>query len=277
MNTPLVSVIVVNWNGLSLLDDCFESLRFQTHSNYEVIMVDNGSVDGSVEHIKSRFPWVRIIQNPRNLGLSIAYNIGIKESQGQLILLANNDIIAEEHFLEELVKTITISKEIGIVGGKIISSENPRELHSFPVRFIPSYRKPWSIARLRCNQDRMEIVETDIIGVCAMMVKREVIEKTGLLDESYFVYFNEDDFCLRAKRAGFKLLYNPRAIIWHKGSATMGKVNLTKIGLFIRGDYDYRRRNIPPLQIIPSVIFAVVFQLVKGLFGVTLGSAQALK
>src|SRR3989304_3063057 len=125
MDTPLVSVIVLNWNGKSLIEDCLNSLIKQVHKNTEIILVDNGSTDGSVELIKSKFrDRVKLIENGKNLGFSGGNNRGIRASKGDYILLLDNDAVAAEKWIEELIKVVEEDNRIGMWASKGLSYEN---------------------------------------------------------------------------------------------------------------------------------------------------------
>lgn len=266
MRNPTVSVIVVNYNGKRFLNNCLTSLKSQTYPVTEVILVDNGSSDGSVEFVEEKFPWVKIVRNKTNLGLTAAYNIGIRKSRCELITLINNDVVLEKNCIKQLVKTITSSETIGIVGGNIVLYSNPKVVQSFPSRFLPSCKLPWTAIPVKPKSKLTHEIETDIVGLCVMMVKRELIEKIGSIKEDYFMYFNEDDFSLKARRAGYRLLLVPTAFVRHYGSVTIGKISLRKISFFLKGEVAFRRMNLKAWEILPSLIFAVMIQAIQHFF-----------
>lgn len=255
MTYPKVSIVVLNYNGKKFLKNCFESLKNQTYSNYEVIMVDNASTDGSVEYVQESFPWINVIRNERNLGFAGGNNVGIKNASGDLIVLLNNDALADTKWLEELAKTILSSAEIGIVGGKIYCSRSDKVWFAGG-NFFPSPYKPW-LLNVRKGDDQMR--EVDWITGCAMMFRREVIEKTGLLDDGYFLYFEDVDFCLQAKRAGFKIVYNPNAIVWHEGGGVTKKLGSKKQYIEYQSKFRFIFKNLPLLQIIVTLTLHLVF------------------
>ena len=258
-----VSIVIVNYNGRHFIDNCLKSLMNQTCELLEIILVDNGSQDGSVEFTKQEYPSVKIIQNNYNMGLVAAYNQGIKKSKGNLIILANNDIIVERTCVEHLVWVITSSQNIGISGVRQVSYQKPENTSCFPVKFLPSYKLPWTSIWLNLDQNITSAIDTDILGDCFMMIKREVIQKVGLLNERYYLYLSEDDICLNTRRAGYTLKYVPLAIVRHFAGGATGRLGTRKFILFLKGWLEFRIRNIHPLHMLPALIFTIIFQLIK--------------
>lgn len=266
MRNPTVSIVVINFNGKHFLNGCLTSLMNQTYPLTEVILVDNGSSDGSVEFVEEKFVFVRIVKNETNLGLTGACNIGIKETRCDLVTLISNDVVLEKTCIEQLVRTITSSETVGIVGGNIVLFTNPKIVQSFPSRFLPSCRLPWTAIPVKTRSELAHGIETDIIGLCVMMIKRELIEKIGPISKDYFMYFNEDDFSLKAKRAGYLLLLVPTAVARHFGSATIGRISTRKISSFIKGEVTFRSVNLKAWEILPSLWFAIVIQTIQHFF-----------
>jgi len=252
MSTPLVSVIVLNYNGENYLKNCFESLGSQTYENYEVIMVDNASEDDSIEYVKGNFPWVKVIRNEKNLGFAAGNNWGIREARGDIIALLNNDTIADSEWLEESVRTFEQSENIGITQGKIYSYDEPSKHVSYSYKFFPSYKMPWVTVSNVKNESSAK--EVDVVSGAAMVFKREILDKIGFLDEGYFFYFEDLDFCLRAKKAGYGIVYNPRAVILHKGNGTPDR---RRTELVFRSMFYFIVKHLPLWQIIPFIFFFI--------------------
>lgn len=227
MTKKLISVIIINWNGKKHLSYCLSSLERINYPNFEVIVVDNASIDGSVEYIKKNFSQVKVIQNKKNLGFAEANNIGFKKAKGEYILLLNNDTKVTPNFLTELVRVMESDKKIGAVQPKIIFMDSKRLqaggsfltktgfLYHFGCQKNPDDKK--------YNQP-LEIFSTS--GSC-LLIRRKVIEKVGLFDPDFFCYFEETDFCWRVWLAGYKILYLPTAMIYHKGSQTARRLKLS--------------------------------------------------
>jgi GT2 family glycosyltransferase len=229
-------------------------------------MIDNGSSDGSVEFVEQKFPSVRIVRNKTNLGLTAACNIGIREAKSDLVTLISNDVVLEKTCIEQLVRAITSSEAVGIVGGNIVLFTNPEIVQSFPSRFLPSCRLPWTAIPVKTRSESTYGIRTDIIGLCVMMIKKELVERIGLINEDYFMHFNEDDFSLKANRAGYLLLLVPTANVRHFGSATIGRLSTRKISSFVKGEVTYRMINLKAWEILPSIWFAIVIQAIQHFF-----------
>jgi GT2 family glycosyltransferase len=231
-----LSIIIVNWNGCDITKQCLESIYEQTKEiGFEVIVVDNGSNDLSCETIKNNFPDVRIIQNKENRGFAAANNQGIKESKGDFILLLNNDTIVLDKALEKMLAIAKENREAGIVGCRVLNAD--KSLQSSCFRFpsllnltlaamhldtvFPNHRFFGRERYAKANWK--SITEVDVLTGCFMLVRREAYEQAGLLDERFFMYAEETDWCLRFKRKGWKVLYAPFGEIIHLGGASSRK------------------------------------------------------
>jgi len=242
-----VSIILVNWNGKEDTLACLASLgKFKVKSppageadaKFKVIVVDNGSSDDSVAAIKKSFPEVDVIETGRNLGFSGGNNVGIRralEHGTDLVWLLNNDTVVDENALSALLEAFT-QPDVGVVGSKIYFAPG-REYHKERYEKKDSGQVLWYAGGIidwnnmyashrgvdevdKGQYDKIE--ETPFVTGCSMMVKKQVFEKIGLLDEKFFAYLEDLDFCLRAKEMGYKLLYVPQSIIWHNNAGSSG-------------------------------------------------------
>jgi len=230
MNQPKVSIIILNWNGLEDTTECLESLKQITYSNYKVIVVDNGSQGNDVQVLKERFgDYIHLIENDRNYGYTGGSNIGIRYARSNrssdYILLLNNDTVVDPEFLTEMVKVAEGDLAIGIAGAKIYYYDNPNQLQDIRGKINLWKGEPASllqvvateIRRTEIDKEQYDITrEADWIGGCCFLIKKGALENIGLFDESYFCYWEEVDYCLRARRAGYKVIYVPAAKVWHK-------------------------------------------------------------
>ncbi|MEK7263729.1 MAG: glycosyltransferase family 2 protein [Bacteroidota bacterium] len=223
---PLVYIIVLNWNGKSDTVECLHALRNITYTNYKIIVVDNASTDGSVEAIRAEFSDAEIIVNNENLRYAGGNNVGIKyalQNGADYVLLLNNDTIVEKKFLAELVQRAENDKRVGIAGSKIYYYGDKNRL--WYAGGIIEWKKGWishrGIRELDTQQYNMDS-ETDYITGCCMLVRRNVIEQIGILDEAYFIYGEDADWCMRVKNANFRLMYIPSSVVWHKVSVSSG-------------------------------------------------------
>jgi len=242
-----ISIILVNWNGKNDTLACLTSLQNvsrvtpacrQGRCHVSTIVVDNGSTDDSVIVIRKRFPKVEIVENGKNLGFSGGNNVGIRhalEKSADFVWLLNNDTVVDKNALLLLVDAFRDNR-VGIAGSKIYFAPG-HEFHKERYQKTELGKVLWYAGGLidwnnmyashrgvdevdQGQYDRME--ETPFVTGCSMMVRKEVFEKIGLLDEKFFAYLEDVDFCLRAKRTGYKLLYVPRSIVWHKNAGSSG-------------------------------------------------------
>ena len=216
-----LSVIILNYNTKNLLQKCLESV-FKSTTNYkfEVIVSDNGSTDGSQEMIKSKFPQARLIENNANLGFSKGNNIAIKQALGRYILLLNSDTTVESDTFQVSVAKMESDYKIGVLGGKLILPDG--SLDKATRRKFPNpanaFLKLFGMSRLsdyNIDSPIDEEMEIDATVGAYMMVRKEAIDKVGLLDEEYFMYGEDLDWCWRIKHAGYKIIYYPTARINH--------------------------------------------------------------
>ncbi|MGE4357604.1 MAG: glycosyltransferase [Candidatus Omnitrophota bacterium] len=213
MKKPLVSIIVVNYNGKRFLKDCFDSLMNLNYpkSKLEIIMVDNGSNDGSIEFVKENYPKIRILKNDVN-NYCRANNLGIKHAKGEYIAFLNNDTKVDKEWLNELIKVITSDENIGGVGGKTLYPDGK-------ISNVGHYELPnfyWGEKGAGQEKTGYQKVEErpSLCGVAVLYPKR-IFEKVGLLDEDFIIYMEDIDISYRIRKAGYKLLYVPQAIVHH--------------------------------------------------------------
>jgi len=214
---PLVSIIIVNWNGGKVFENCLISLKKIDYLNWELIIVDNGSTDGTQRYAT--------IKNKRNVGFARANNQGYRKCKGKYVLLLNNDTRVEKRFLTKLVGRIEKEPQIGIIQPKILVMDKPTHLDSvgsFLTRtgFLEHYG---FLAKDSKKYDK-ELLIFSAKGAC-MLVRREVIEKVELFDGDYISYLEETDFCWRVWLAGYKILYFPQSKILHKVGMTSKRLN----------------------------------------------------
>lgn len=224
---PKVSIIILNWNGLEDTIECLESLKKVTYPNYEVIVVDNASSGSDVQVLTERYEdYIHIIQNDRNYGFAEGNNISMRyalaDFNSDYFLLLNNDTVVAPDFLGELVKVALADTRIGIVGPKIYYYDEPTKIWFAGGRINRWTGKPRHLGIGQEDQGQFEdVLDVDFITGCCMLISREVLLSVGLLDKDFF-FGNEDyDICIRAMNRGFRILFAPKAKIWHKiGRAT---------------------------------------------------------
>lgn len=238
-----IAIIALNWNGKDLVIELLHSLDNLSTQNLKLltILVDNGSTDGTVEAVKSRV-WqkeLKIIQNPENLGFAGGNNVGIKYALKKgfdYIILLNTDTLVDKNLVQELVKVGESSKKIGIIVPKIYFAPG-FEFHKKryqkkdlgKILWYAGGAIDWQnvIAHHRgvdeVDKDQYDrIEETEFATGCCLAIKKEVLEKIGELDSKYFLYYEDADFSLRAKKAGFKVVFAPKAVVFHKNAGSGG-------------------------------------------------------
>jgi GT2 family glycosyltransferase len=260
----LVSIIIVNWNAKKYLKNCIESILSQTFVDYEIIFVDNASSDDSVTYVKDKFPQVKIIENKNNVGFAEGNNIGIENSSGKIIALFNPDAIAEKNWLSILVSTLQSSKKIAAVTGKMYYLGD--KYGKDAVFCTWSKIDPFSAAPYNFHDDE-PISKVDYLSGAAMVIKRDVLDKIGLMDKDYFLYFEETDLCARIIRAGYDMMYIPNSIVWHAVSPLSTSEN--KVYYMERSRIRFVLKNFDLLYILPfffiffTETFFVIFRDVK--------------
>ncbi|HEU5303242.1 MAG TPA: glycosyltransferase family 2 protein [Gemmatimonadales bacterium] len=269
----MIAVVIVNWNGRRLLDSCLEAVAAQTVPADLVIVVDNGSADHSVAHLRNRWPTVEVLELGHNLGVAAGNNAGIGRALAagaDHVLLLNNDAIMRPDVLELLSSTLgTGARDVWAVTPKIVYRSDPATIWSAGGEMI------WwkGLARDRGNDqpdlgqyDRDELVS--YANTCCLLIKAEAFAKAGLMDEAYFMYFDDSDFCGRLLRAGGKIAYAPRAVVLHDVQASSKgagqPVNHFMVYYTTRNRVRFIQRNVPgaPLRALAH-LFTITSRLVR--------------
>jgi len=224
---PLVYCLVLNLNRRELLRETLDSVQRMTYPNFRLVVIDNGSNDGSQEMVRSGYPSAALIENGTNLGFGEGNNVGMRYTmkQGsQWIFLLNNDIVVDPNLLTELMNAAMAEPDVGILGPKIYYHAEANTLWYAGGR-INYFTGVISHRGVR-QEDRGQYDaagDTEYVTGCAFLVRREVLETVGLFDAVYCPAYSEDaDLCVRAQRAGYRLRYVPQAKLWHKVSASSG-------------------------------------------------------
>ncbi len=217
-----ISVVIVNWNGAPHLPVCLNALRAQTYRDFEVIVADNASRDESLPLLARDYPEVKVVALPENRGFTGGNNAGIRAARGGFIVLLNNDTEVDPHWLEEISATFERHPEAGIVASKMKLFDRRDMFHTagdfYRLDGIPGNRGVWEFDR--GQYDREEYVFSACGGSAAY--RKSMLDQIGLLDEDFFYSCEDIDLAWRAQLAGWKCRYAPRAIVYHKLSATGG-------------------------------------------------------
>jgi GT2 family glycosyltransferase len=223
LNEPKIGIVIVNYNAEKYQNDSIRSIKKMDYSNYEIVVVDNNSTDNSIKLLRNEFPEVIIIETGDNLGVAAGNNVGIKHAiklGAEYVLLLNNDIELDSQLLKILVANA--SKKIMTVP-KIYYFNNKRLIWSAGGAVNWDEGVPMHLG-YKCrdaNQYNYERV-VEIAPTCCMLIHRDVFRHVGLMDEKFFMYYDDTDFCIRANMKGYKILYLPSAVMWHKVSSSSG-------------------------------------------------------
>ena len=229
MNSPLVHVLVINWNGVQHLEECFSSLLASTYGNVRFVLIDNGSSDGSVGFVRSKYgadPRVGFLELGENLGWSRGNNVGIREAIRQhadYVILLNNDTATAADAIQKLVEAAEADPRVGALAPKMLMYDNPDLINSVGLE-CSVIASSWDLGIGRLDGPRWDEVRP-VIGVCggAGFFRVAALEQAGVLPEDFEIYLDDLDLCLRIWDAGYEIRSCPEAQVRHKFSATMGQ------------------------------------------------------
>ena len=266
-----VSVVIPNFNGMAYLDGVLSSLERQTIRNFEVILVDNGSTDGSCAFVSAEYPWVHMIQLPENYGFSRAVNEGIHAARSPYVLLLNNDTEAEPDFLEEMVAALRRHKKAFSCQAKMIQLHDRDKMDDAGNYYCAL---GWAFARGKGKDIRHYDREQKIFSTCAgaAIYRKKFIDRIGDFDEEHFAYLEDLDIGYRARICGYQNWYAPKAKVYHVGSGTSGsRYNSFKVRLAARNCIYLNYKNMPGWQILLNAPYLLAGIFVKYLFFVKNG------
>jgi GT2 family glycosyltransferase len=292
-----VSIIIVSWNTRDILRQCLQSIYEQTVAlEYEVIIIDNASTDGSAEMIKTQFPKAILVENTINKGFAAANNQAIVLAKGRFILLLNPDTIVLNNAINKSILFADQNQQAAVIGCKVFNPDGtlqptcfmfPSLLNMFlsssylyklfpKSRFFGRERMTW--------WDRDDVREVDVVTGCFMLVRRSAIEQIGLLDERFFMYGEETDWCYRFKQAGWKVVFTPVAEIIHLGSQSSKKIRekmIVQVRLsilyFISKHYGWLSHKIAALLVVLFFAARVPVWLIVYVFGNAYKKIAAVK
>ncbi len=224
---PLVSVIVLNYNGLKYLGkglkECLDSVFRTNYPNFEVIFVDNGSEDASVDFVRENFKEdrIRVLENKSNLGFSEGFNRGIKTSKGRYLALLSNDMTVDPNWLNSIIKLMEKKTKIGLAGFKRLSYRTKNRIDGVGGDlFLCGRARPVGLYEIDRGQYNTLREDLDYIGG-AMVLRRKILQEVGLFDPAYIIFYEDVDLCYRIRKRGYKTIYVPDSIIYHRGQATL--------------------------------------------------------
>lgn len=268
---PLVSVIILTWNGRCFLADCLGSLAGQTLRDFEVILVDNGSIDGSAAYVREVYPWVRLVELSENVGFAGGNNRGLKMAEGEFIVTLNNDTKADPRFLEELIQPALQDPGVGMVAAKMLNYFEPGRIDSVGVKAADN-GMGYNIGVGERDLGQYD-APAEVFGPCAgaALYRRAMVDQVGFFDQEFFAYYEDLDLAWRGRLAGWRCVAAPRAVVLHVHSATSGKMSPFTIYQVQRNKWFTIVKNWPlPLVLrrLPLILFfdlgALLLALLRG-------------
>lgn len=268
MQAPLVSILTVNYNQSAVTCDLIRSLLKISYPNFEIVVVDNGSVNDNPSVIKQRYPSITYLETGENLGFAGGNNYGLPHCHGEFVLFINNDVEVEPDFLEPLVDVFSHFPKVGMASPKIhfydvpglIQYAGSTPINPFTIRNagIGSMQKDEG----QYNDTRLTAY---IHGAC-MLVSREAMNDVGWMFDDYFLYYEELDWCHRIQKAGFQIVYVGNSLIHHKESVSVGRASPLKMYYLTRNRLLFARRNFSFWERIIAMIFFTFVSIPKNLF-----------
>lgn len=268
-----LTIIIVNWNGKHLLSECLTSIRRQHFKSFTTILVDNGSTDGSVKFVQEQYPEVKMVALSKNMGFATANNIAIRQSNTQYVALLNNDAVADPMWASHLVGAIESYPEAGFAASKILFYHHPQ--------MIDRAGDGYSIAGAGILRGRNKPAAAYnqkewIFGACAAaaLYKKRMLDDIGLFDEDFFLLYEDVDLSFRAQLKGYKCLYVPEAVVYHRASSSI--IHDSPVSIY----YGHRNlewtyfKNMPNRLILKTILFHAIYNAAAGLFFLSTGKIK---
>jgi len=256
------SILVLNYNGKHLLKECVDSIYEQTFTDYELLIIDNHSSDDSVTYIKENFPKATLIENAENFGFAKGNNIGIEKSSGEWIFFLNNDASLEKNCLSVLAEFIKNRKPEQLVFAPLMLKNHAQDF----VDSAGDILYPWGYAYIYENVPASDFTEDrEVASVCcgAAVFNRDLLQSLHGFDEDFFLYNEDVDLSLRAKRSGAKIWLVSKAKVFHKGSATMGKRTRLHLYYLDRNRFWTKLKNFPLITLIKYAPHSFVYSMLS--------------
>ncbi|WP_020533004.1 glycosyltransferase family 2 protein [Flexithrix dorotheae] len=262
---PQVSIITVNYNQTQVTCEFLDSLEKNSFKNYEVIVIDNASIENPTSTILLKYPWVKVVTSEENLGFAGGNNLGIKIAKGEYLLFVNNDTEITENFFEPLIHQLQSNPDVGIVSPKIKYFSHPEIIQYAGFSKINSITgRNRTIGKKQKDLGQFnEPTNTHYAHGAAMMVSKKVIDKVGGMPEAFFLYYEEMDWCEKIKRAGFKIMYEPKSLIFHKESISVGNKNPLKTYYQTRNRILFMIRNFGGWNLLVFAFFFIFLTVPK--------------
>lgn len=258
-------MVILNWNGKRFLGECLLSLEKQSYPNFETIVVDNASIDGSIDYLKANYSdFVKLLALSENRGFAGGNNVGIRAAKGKYVILLNNDTRVDPRWLEELVRAADRDENVGMCASKIYFYDKPEVIDNAG---LVIYKDGLSRGRGRLEKDSGQFDrEEEVIfpSGCAALYKRDMLDEIGLFDEDFFLYLDDTDLGLKARLAGWKCIYVPTAVVYHKYSGSTSAYSPQK-GFYVeRNRIWVLFKYFPMRMVFSSIYFSLARYILQG-------------
>ena len=272
------TVIIPNFNGMKFIENCMKAMEKETSTQYQIIVVDNGSIDGSREWIEKNCPQVKLIAMGENTGFCGAVNAGIKAATTPYVILLNNDTEVEYGFVKALEDALESEKKSFSVSAKMVDMKNPEVFDGAGDLYCAL---GWAFALGKGKSVKDNYTETaEIFSACggAVIYRKEILEEIGVFDQNHFAYLEDCDLGYRAQIFGYRNYYTPKAVVRHAGSGVSGsKHNEFKVNLSSKNSVYLIYKNMPALQILVNLPFLLPGFMVKYLFFIKKGLGRTYR
>lgn len=271
----LLSVVIPNYNGKNYLHDCLQSLKKQTYSDFDIIVVDNGSTDGSSEFLRNNYPLVQVIELGENTGFANAANVGIKASDSKYVFLLNNDTMCDEQAVERLVRVMENKKKLFSAQAKMLKMKEPHDIDDCGDLYCAL---GWAFTPGKDKDNRYFSRRESVTSACAgaAIYRKEYFDKVGFFDEEHFCYLEDVDIGYRARLKGYANVMEPSAVVYHVGSGSSGsRYNDFKVELTAGNNIYLIYKNMPIVQIAINLPLIILGILIKHVFYVRHGLGGA--
>lgn len=270
-----VTVVIPNYNGKKYLEDCLISLEKQTYKDFDIVIVDNDSKDGSVDYIKETFPTAKLVELQENTGFANAVNVGIRESDSKYVFLLNNDTICDSGALESLVRVMDKKNTIFSAQAKMLQMRDTKLIDDAGDYYcaLGWAFTPW---KDKASDSVLRLRTATSACAGAAIYRRQILDQIGLFDEAHFCYLEDVDIGYRARLFGYINVVDADAIVYHVGSASSGsRHNAFKVELTAANNLYFIYKNMPAIQIIINLPLLIAGILIKQLYFARKGLGRA--
>ncbi len=253
---PKITLVVLTWNSHQFLRDCITSALQQDYPDFSILLLDNGSTDGTVQLVREHFPTVQIVENHANLGFAAGNNVGLRQAKTPFVVLINPDVELAPNWLSQLIEPMVADPEIGVAGCKVYQPGGEVLQHAGGyITFPQALSGHYGLGGVDYGQHD-EIRDVDYVIGAAIAIRREVIDSVGLLDEGFFLYYEDVDYCQRVRAAGYRVTYIPNAQLVHMESSTTIKGSASYYGHVHASRWRYMLKHYTPEILLEATVSA---------------------